>query len=165
MPSAPLRGSSAQPSVVLLLQDDTLELYDWVLTRDGFNTYPTTDPMEALRAAADADVIVTALKIRGSFDGIELVRRLRADDRTRNRTVVVLSASVTPACRQQAIDAGCDLFLPKPCLPDELVEVLRQLFVHSKTRRLEGISLRARTAALKDRATGVLHNGAPRRRR
>ena len=126
MPSAPPQGSSAQPSVVLLLQDDTLELYDWVLTRDGFTTHATTDPTEALRAAADADVIVTALKLRGSFDGIELVRRLRADDRTRNRTVVVLSASVTPTCRQQAIDAGCDLFVPKPCLPDELVEVLRR---------------------------------------
>jgi two-component system, cell cycle response regulator DivK len=156
MPSAHPQGSSAQPSVVLLLQDDTLELYDWVLTRDGFSTHATTDPAEALHAAVDADVIVTALKLRGSFDGIELVRRLRADARTSSRPVVMLSASVTPACRQQAIDAGCDLFLAKPCLPDELVEVLRQLLVQSKARRLESVTLRARAAALKDRAQRLL---------
>jgi len=153
---------SGQLSVVLLLQDDSLELYEWYLKANGFTIVATDDPAAALNAAPGADLIVTGIKLRGPFDGIELIRRLRDDDRTRNKPVVVLSASVTATSRQRAFDAGCDLFLPKPCLPDELVARLRELLVGSKAQRLESVSFRARAASLIHRARELLESNRKR---
>jgi DNA-binding response OmpR family regulator len=85
----------------------------------------TTD--EGLRAAPNADIIVTGIRVRGSFDGIELVRRLRHDHQTRTKPLIVLTACAFEPDQQRAHLAGCDVFLPKPCLPETLLAAIRAL--------------------------------------
>jgi CheY-like chemotaxis protein len=92
----------------------------------------TTD--DGLARATEADVVVTGIKVVGSFDGVEFVCRLRADKRTRRLPVIVLTACAGKADRERAEQAGCDAFLAKPCLPHDLLREVRRVFAMSAVR-------------------------------
>ena len=92
----------------------------------------TTDA--ALNGAADADVIVTEIELPGSFDALELIRRLRLDTRTKSKPVIVLTAWTSAADRVAALAAGCDVFLTKPCVPSVLTQHVSRL---TRTRSLQ----------------------------
>jgi two-component system, cell cycle response regulator DivK len=103
---------------------DSRQMYAEWLRREGFRVCALEDTSPAAEMARHADIIVTGIRLRGPFDGVELVRRLRADRRTRAKLIVVLSACAMPWDRRDALDAGCDAFLSKPCPPTRVVEVL-----------------------------------------
>ena len=65
--------------------------------------------------------MITAIRMPASFDGVELVRRLREDERTKEKPVIVRTACAFDPDQSRAFSAGCDVFLPKPCLPESLV--------------------------------------------
>jgi two-component system cell cycle response regulator len=73
-------------------------------------------------------------------NGLELIRRLRRDPRTRHVTIIVISRHVFPSDRAAAMSAGCDVFLPKPCLPEALVTEIKRR--RSETERPQGAALR-----------------------
>jgi DNA-binding response OmpR family regulator len=102
-------------------------MYADYLRAQGLDVMEADTTDSALPLASQADVIVTGLLVPGSFDGIDLVRRLRAGLLTRAKGIVVLTACVTEQHRQAARSAGCDVFLPKPCLPDLLESQVRRL--------------------------------------
>ena len=68
------------------------------------------------------------------MDGVELVSRLRHNDRTNFTPIVVLTACVWPKERARAEGAGCDVFLPKPCLPNDLLDEVRQLIAAARSQ-------------------------------
>jgi CheY-like chemotaxis protein len=117
----------ARGAVVLLVEshDDSRDMYADYLRHCGFTvrTADTTD--EGLIRASDADVIVTEIRVHGSFDGVELVSRLRDAARTRQTPIIVLTSCAFAPDQQRAQAAGCNLFLPKPCLPERLVSEIR----------------------------------------
>jgi CheY-like chemotaxis protein len=115
--------------------DDSRQMYAQCLRRDGFTVLELEDTAPAADVAREADAIVTGIRLRGPFDGVELVRRLRADQRTRGKPIVVLSACTMPSDRHNAMEAGCDAFLPKPCPPDRVVEVLSSVLAAPRLRR------------------------------
>jgi DNA-binding response OmpR family regulator len=100
-------------------------MYADYLRQSGFTvrTADTTD--EGLIHASDADIIVTEIRVHGSFDGVELVTRLRDAARTRRTPIIVLTACAFAPDQQRALAAGCNMFLPKPCLPERLVREIR----------------------------------------
>jgi CheY-like chemotaxis protein len=113
-------------STVLLVEsdDDNREMYAECLRRYGFTilTADTTD--EGLRCASDADVIVTEIRVSGSFDGVDLVSRLRHADATKQKPIIVLTACTFEPDRQRVYAAGCDVLLSKPCLPEQLASAI-----------------------------------------
>jgi CheY-like chemotaxis protein len=117
----------SRSAVVLLVEshEDSRDMYADYLLACGFRvqTADTTD--DALRRASDADVIVTEIRVRGSFDGVELIGRLRDADETKETPIIVLTACAFATDQQRALAAGCDVFLPKPCLPGRLVTEIR----------------------------------------
>ena len=60
----------------------------------------------------------------GQTDGYEVARTLRWRQGTRTLGVIAVSASVFESDRQQAIDAGCDDFVPKPFQEARLLAAL-----------------------------------------
>jgi CheY-like chemotaxis protein len=121
---------SRSPVVALLVQVDTdsRELYAAFLRRHGFLPITVKTASEGLTVAPHADVIVTETLLPGRIDGIEFIARLKGGERTRTIPIVVLTVCAWPAERERARDAGCDVFLTKPCEPDALLgEVLRVL--------------------------------------
>jgi CheY-like chemotaxis protein len=61
------------------------------------------------------------------MDGWEATRRLKADDATRRIPVVALTGHALAGASEGAKRAGCDSFVTKPCLPDDLVVEVRRM--------------------------------------
>ena len=122
--------STTRRPVVLLVQasrDDSLEMYAEFLRYHGLAVIPVADARDALMLAPQADIVVTGIILDDPMDGLELVSRLRHDDCTRSTPIVVLTACASPNDRERAEGAGCDVFLPKPCLPNDLLGEVQQL--------------------------------------
>ena len=108
--------------------DDARELYAEFLRVQGYEVNGAADGPEALNLALPAqyDVIVLDLALP-RMDGLEVLRHLRRNPATRQTPIIILSASVGQEPRDDAIDAGADLFLEKPCLPDELEDAIESM--------------------------------------
>lgn len=74
------------------------------------------------------DVIVLDIGLPG-MDGWEVLRRLRADDDTRNIKVLILTAHAQPEVADKAEADGADAFMTKPFRPLELREQIEKLLV------------------------------------
>jgi CheY-like chemotaxis protein len=122
--------------VVLLVQqshDDGLDMYAEFLRYHGLAPIPVSTANDARMLAPQADIIVTGI-ILDDVDGIELVSRLRDDDSTRRTPVIVLTACAWPSDRERAEHAGCNVFLSKPCLPNDLMREVRRLLSATRAR-------------------------------
>jgi len=95
----------------------------------GFQPIAVATVSDALNVAPYADVIVTETLVPGHMDGIEFLTRLKRDARTRTIPLIVLTVCAWDTERERAEKAGCDVFLAKPCLPDELLRVVRRVLV------------------------------------
>lgn len=126
--------------VVLLVQqsrDDGLDMYTEFLRYNGLAPIAVSSAKEARQLAPRADIIVTGIKLDDAVDGVELVSRLRHADATKRTPIVVLTACAEPGDRRRARHAGCDTFLPKPCLPNELLRQVRRLLSAPRQRKRE----------------------------
>lgn len=142
--------TSRRAPVVLLVQqpNDDLHMYAEFLTHKGLKAVPISSGAEALAAAPSADIVVTAIVLDRGMSGVELVQRLRADERTKHKPIIILTASAWRAERERARAAGCDLFLPKPCLPDDLLRHVRLLLAG----RMQGSKRSAAKSGGQDRS-------------
>jgi two-component system chemotaxis response regulator CheY len=62
-----------------------------------------------------------------SLNGIEVCRRLRADETTSETTIVMLTAAHEDGVEALAEEAGADLFLTKPFSPLDLLRLVDRL--------------------------------------
>ena len=133
---------------ILLVEppEDDRPMYAEFLRANGFSVTEVDSTDEGLSAAHAADLIVTGVRMPGSFDGIELVRRLRDDERTRGKPLIVLTACTFEPDQSRAFAAGCDVFLPKPCLPEMLLQEVQRLIEGSRRlrRRVEAVQEQGR---------------------
>jgi CheY-like chemotaxis protein len=115
---------------VLLVDDypDAREMYTEYLQYSGFDVVEAGNGMEALQRAVDAtpDIILMDLSLP-VMDGWEATRRLKADHRTASIPVVALTGHALAGISEGARLAGCDAFVTKPCLPEDLVKEIRRI--------------------------------------
>jgi two-component system cell cycle response regulator DivK len=126
---------------VLLVDDypDAREMYSEYLSYSGFEVVEAANGMEALQQAIDSapDIILMDLSLP-VMDGWEATRRLKADKRTARIPVVALTGHALAGISEGAKRAGCDAFVTKPCLPEDLVKEIRKVLEASpqtKSRR------------------------------
>ncbi|MGH7435601.1 MAG: response regulator, partial [Polyangiaceae bacterium] len=86
------------------------------------------DGFEAVQAAATIrpHAIVMDLRMPG-LGGVDAVRRLKMDARTRTIPVIAFSGIDRAEAEPQALRAGCEAFVAKPCSPDDLCAVLDEI--------------------------------------
>ena len=141
--------SKTSRPVVLLVQppDDGLDMYLEFFHHQRVPALAVSNAADALTAAPDVAVIVTAIRLRGTTDGVGLILQLRRDERTKDIPIVVLTACAFQTERERCQQAGADVFLAKPCLPDALLhEVRRLLASRHRGRRPAGTSGQGRGA-------------------
>ena len=125
---------------VLLVDDysDAREMYTEYLEFMGYEVLQAQNGVEALERALDSspDIILMDLSLP-IMDGWEATRRLKADKRTQAIPVVALTGHALAGISEGAKEAGCDSFVTKPCLPEDLVKEIRRLLDEPsrKTRR------------------------------
>jgi CheY-like chemotaxis protein len=115
---------------ILLVDDieDNRRVYALFLRARGFDVSVAAEGRDALAKTRTLmpDLVVMDLAIPG-IDGWEVTRRLKADRRTRRIPVVAVTGHVLAGAKERASAAGCDAFLTKPCLPDELLGVIQRI--------------------------------------
>lgn len=116
--------------LILVVDDyqDAREMYAEYLQFSGFRVAEAKTGNEALEKAFELrpDLILMDLSLPG-MDGWEATRLLKLDERTRQIPVVALTGHALAGASEGARKAGCDSFVTKPCLPDDLVLEVRRM--------------------------------------
>jgi CheY-like chemotaxis protein len=124
---APARKEPPRP-LVLVVDDFTgaREVYSRLLKASGYEVEAAASGEEAIEKAiaSQPDLVLMDLVMPG-VDGWEAIRRLRADSRTSDSRILIITGTTNSEAAQTAKRAGCDAFLLKPVLPETLLEVVR----------------------------------------
>jgi CheY-like chemotaxis protein len=117
-------------SLVLIADDDAdiLALVKAVLERSGHEVVAVRDGAEALASVGARKPDLAVLDIAmPEVDGLEVLRRLRADATTSDLPVVLLSARAQEADVKRGFAIGASAYLKKPFSPRELSELVAEL--------------------------------------
>jgi two-component system, cell cycle response regulator DivK len=108
---------------------DALEMWALYLRSHGYEVLTSEDGLAALRVAQDEtpDLVVLDLDLP-SLSGTDVARRLRADPLTAKMPLIAVTGHSSDRHRSEALQAGFDTILIKPCDPPGLVrEIVRLL--------------------------------------
>ena len=116
---------------LILVVDDVelnVELLERKLENQGFDAARAVSGAGALNASQKRlpDLILLDVMMPG-IDGFEVCRRLRADPRTAEIPIILLTALSDPEDRLRGLQAGADEFLTKPVADDVLFARIRSL--------------------------------------
>lgn len=120
-----------RPQRVLVVDDsaDLREVWREWLTLWGFHVEEAENGLEAvLKAKAAPPALVLMDLTMPVLDGIGAAEQLKADPATAPVPILAISADLMSAAPETAIEAGCDVFLPKPIRAAHLLEEIRQAF-------------------------------------
>jgi CheY-like chemotaxis protein len=114
---------------VLIVDDfaDNRGMYVQFLTFLGYRVAEASNGVEAIERALELrpDVIVMDLSLP-MMDGWQATRLLKQNPQTRGTPVIALTGHALPGQSKGAREAGCDVFLTKPCLPEALADSISQ---------------------------------------
>lgn len=119
-------------SLTILVIDDhpvNLKLASEVLLASGHRVIRAEDAEQALRSLETQmpDLVLTDIAMP-RMDGLELTRRLKADDRYRHLPVIALTASAMKGDEARVLSAGCDGYIAKPLDTRSLAAQISRLF-------------------------------------
>jgi signal transduction histidine kinase len=134
-------GQQPQTAVLsgrILLADDNSDMRDYVkrILGSHWTVEAVSDGRVALESAFERvpDLVLTDVMMPG-LDGFELLRKLRADPRTREVPVILLSARAGEESRVEGLEAGADDYLTKPFSARELVACVGANLKMARVRR------------------------------
>jgi len=119
---------------LLLVEDDPAitELIRYNVEKEGYALEAAEDGEDGLALAEDTSPDLVLLDwMLPNLSGIEICRRLRANQKTRGIPIIMLTARGEEADKVRGLDTGADDYITKPFSPKELVSrikaVLRRL--------------------------------------
>ena len=114
---------AASTQTVLLAEDDPdiLTLVQLRLERWGYRVLTATNGADALERALENRVDLALLDVQmPGLTGVEVTKRLRADERTHGVPVILLTASVQEREVGAGLEAGAVDYVKKPFDPNDL---------------------------------------------
>lgn len=124
------------PANILLVEDEPAiqELIAANLARAGHHVVRANDAEGAQRIVREAlpDLVLLDWMLPGA-SGVEFARRLRADERTRDIPIIMLTARGEETDRVAGLEAGVDDYVVKPFSTRELIARIRAVL-----RRAQG---------------------------
>lgn len=115
---------------VLAVDDETAirRLVQLNLQRAGYRVTTAADGVEALdRIREDRPVLLVLDVTMPHMDGIELLRRLKADPETAEIRVIMLTARSQDQDILEGERSGADLYLSKPFSPPQLLSAVKEV--------------------------------------
>jgi CheY-like chemotaxis protein len=125
----------------VLVVDDTASIRFLIRTNlelAGFEVDEAVDGVDCLDILRRLDVlpdVITVDVMMPRLDGVATVAALRADERTRDIAVVMVSTQGQTADIQRATDAGVDAYVTKPFDPDFLIVTIGEVLDQTQERR------------------------------
>jgi len=110
----------------LIVDDDRFfrTMLDRAFSQAGFVTALAQSGTEALQVLEgfSPELLVLDIWMPGEFDGVEACRRVRADRRFRDLVIVMMSAADRRKETERCLQAGANLFIPKPFSPKHFLD-------------------------------------------
>ncbi|WP_438481814.1 ATP-binding protein [Oleiharenicola lentus] len=126
----PIIGHTGTPRQVIVVDDHPAnrDILSRQLTPAGLRVRTASTGAEALalHLATPADLMIVDLRM-APMDGFALARALRTHPENARLKILALSASFFDSEEPNALAAGCDAFLPKPCAEDVLFNTISRL--------------------------------------
>ena len=114
---------------ILVVEDNekNMKLFRDVLKATGYRTLEATTGGEAVELATEQapDLVLMDIQMP-DVDGVEALRRLRADERTAAIPVLAVTAQAMQGDREHFLAEGFDGYLSKPVNVRELIGTVRQ---------------------------------------
>jgi len=118
---------------ILVVEDNSINmrLLEMTLGNKGYSLLEATDGEEALAVVVKErpDLIIMDVRLP-KVNGLEVTRRLRQTPGLSQIPILALTAAAMKGNREEAIEAGCDAYIPKPIntrqLPEVVAEMLRR---------------------------------------
>ena len=122
--------------LILIVEDNdkNRKLVRDVLTFKGYAVIESETGEGGIRLAQERRPSLVLMDIRlPGIDGIEVLRRLRAEPTTRGIPVMAMTASVMSEDRQKIMDAGFDASQGKPIKVHDFVAAVEDLLERHRT--------------------------------
>ena len=122
--------------LVLIVEDNdkNRKLVRDVLMFKGYEVIETETGEEGVRLAQERRPSLVLMDIRlPGIDGVEALRRLRAEETTREIPIMAMTASVMSEDRQKIMAAGFDVYQSKPINVTEFVAAVEQVLERRRT--------------------------------
>jgi len=143
----PAVDAGAATRARILVADDNADMREYVkrLLGGRWEVDAVADGRAALTRALEhpPDLLLTDVMMPG-LDGFELLQALRADDRTRDLPIILLSARAGEEARVEGLEAGADDYLVKPFSARELTARVGGALTLARVRREASAALRER---------------------
>ncbi len=113
---------------ILIIDDDmtALDIVDFLFEDKGFDVVRRADGLSALQCVAEESPNIILIDLMmPKMNGQECIRQIRARGIT--VPIVAFTAVDDPEVHQEAIDAGGNLVLTKPCKPNKLIKHIEDL--------------------------------------
>ena len=125
----------------ILVVDDEIyivHILDFSLGMEGYEVITALDGEQALEKARSEkpDLIVLDIMMP-KLDGYETCKMLKADDRTRQIPVILLSAKGRHTDQKIGYEVGADDYITKPFSPRKLVERINTLLGQFGSQRMQ----------------------------
>ena len=122
-------GFKGKPRRILVVDDveiNRIMLID-LLSPLGFDVFEAVNGKEGVAKALTErpDAILMDL-VMPVMDGLEATRRIRQLPQLEDVVIIAVSASAFEQHRQDCLTAGCNFFIPKPIVADNMLEKLRE---------------------------------------
>jgi two-component system phosphate regulon response regulator PhoB len=121
----------AMAASILIVEDEPAiqELVSFTCTSNGYGVRRAESVAEAQQAIREElpDLVILDWMLPDR-PGLELLRSLRGDERTRDLPVIMLTARSAENDRVAGLDAGADDYVVKPFSPRELASRVRAVF-------------------------------------
>lgn len=118
---------------ILIIDDDVtaLDIVDFLFEDKGFEVVRRTDGLSALESIDEAspDVILIDLMMP-KMNGQECIGEIRK--RGIKVPIIAFTAVDDPEIHKQAVQAGCNIVLTKPCKPTLLIQHVNALLEAAK---------------------------------
>ncbi|MCK0509430.1 Hpt domain-containing protein [Aromatoleum anaerobium] len=127
-PLEPFEAAPVRAPTVMVVDDSLTvrKITGRLLEREGYRVVAAKDGVDALERLLEAvpDVILSDIEMP-RMDGFDLLRNIRADERTRDVPVIMITSRLADKHREYAGRLGANHYLGKPYDEDELLGLLR----------------------------------------
>ena len=105
---------------ILVVEDepDIRDLLEFTISRSGFDIYEAESAEDALKILDRGipELIIIDWMLPG-MDGIDLAKKLRSDDLTKDLPIIMLTARGEEADKLRSFEVGIDDYVTKPFSP------------------------------------------------
>jgi len=110
-------------------QPEVRELVDVTLSSEDTHIIKAASGEEAVEVTRgeSPDLIIMDIMMPGEIDGLEATRILKSDPRTRNISILLLTAKGQDRDIEKGLEAGADAYFIKPFSPLELIHKVEEI--------------------------------------